>query len=271
MKKNIKYTVFGHTGFLGNNIVKFLKKKNYDVFLPSRNKIKFTKNLNNIIYCIGSDNVLDDPINAIQSNLMMLSKIIINNKFKNFIYISSTRLYLNSKNTNEKDAIKIYTSSKNYFYNSLKAVAENFCLSQKNKNIKVIRLSNLYGLNFRKQIYLLPSLIRNSKNNKKINIYINKKSKKNYININNVIDIIIKIMNKSKYRLYNVASDKRLTIEKIASSIKKVTNCKIIYSNQKERFDEPKIDITRIKKEFKFKPTNNFDNFMPDIIKKYKL
>ena len=64
---------------------------------------------------------------------------------------------------------------------------------------------------------------------------------------------------------------KRATQPTVASSIKKVTNCKIIYSNQKERFDEPKIDITRIKKEFKFKPTNNFDNFIPDIIKKYKL
>ena len=87
MKKDIKYTVFGHSGFLGNNIVKFLKKKNYDVFLPSRNKVKFAKNLNNVIYCIGSDNVLDDPVNAIQSNLMILCKIILNNKFKNFMIV----------------------------------------------------------------------------------------------------------------------------------------------------------------------------------------
>ena len=36
MKKKIKYTVFGHTGFLGSNIVNYLKKQNYDVFLPNR-------------------------------------------------------------------------------------------------------------------------------------------------------------------------------------------------------------------------------------------
>ena len=77
-------------------------------------------------------------------------------------------------------------------------------------------------------------------------------------------------MNKSKYRLYNIASDKRLTIEKIASNIKKITGCKIVYSNQKEKLNEPKIDISRIKKEFKFIPTNNFNDFIPDIIKKYK-
>jgi len=270
MKKNIKYTIFGQKGFLGTNIVNYLKKKNYDIFLPPRNKVRFNKNLNNIIYCIGSDNVLDDPINAIKSNLMILCNIILNNKFKNFIYISSTRLYFNTKNTNENDMIKINTSSKNYFYNSLKATAENFCLAQKNQNIKVVRLSNLYGLNFKNQIYLLPSLIRDSKINKKINIYINKDSKKNYVNINDVINIIIKITNKSKYRLYNVASDKRLALKKIVSTIKKATDCEVVYSNQKKRIDEPMIDISRIKKEFNFKPTNNFNDFIPEIIKKYK-
>ena len=270
MKKNNKYTIFGHTGFLGNNIVKYLKKKNCDVFLPARDKVKFTKNLNNVVYCIGSDNVLEDPINAIQSNLTLLCKIILNNKFKNFIYISSTRLYLNAKNTKENNHIKIDTNSKKFLYNSLKIAAENFCLSQKNKNIKVVRLSNLYGLNFTKQIYLLPNLIRNSKRNKKINIYINKKSKKNYLNIYDAIDMIIKITNKSKFKLYNIASDKRLSIDKITSTIKKITKCKVVYSNQKEKIDEPKIDITRIKKEFKFKPTNNFDSFIYEIIKRYK-
>ena len=238
--------------------------------MPPRNKTKFTKNLDNVIYCIGSDDVLSNPINAIESNLMILCKIILNNKFKSFLYISSTRLYINSNNTNENNSIKINTNSKNYFYNSLKVAAENFCLSQKNKNIKVVRLSNLYGLNFKNQTYLLPSLIRNSKLNKKINIYINKESKKNYININDVIDIIIKIMSKSKYRLYNIASDKRLAIKKIVSIIKKVTDCKVVYSNQRERNNEPIIDISRIKKEFKFKPNNNFNDFIPDIIKKYK-
>ncbi len=269
MKENIKYTIFGHSGFLGSNIVKYLKKKKYEVFLPSRNKIKFSKNLNNVIYCIGSDNVLENPEKGIESNLKLLSKILLKNKFKKFIFISSTRVYLNSKNTKENDNIKININSKDYFYNLLQASSENLCLSQKNKNIKVVRLSNLYGFNFKKQTYLLPNLIRNSKKNKKINISINKKSKKNYLNIYDAIGIIIKIVNRSKYRLYNIASDKRVTIEKIALVIKKLTNCKIIYSNQKIKYDEPIINISRIKKEYKFVPKNNLDFFLSEIIKKF--
>lgn len=271
MKKKIKYTVFGHTGFLGSNIVNYLKKQNCDVFLPNRNKFKFSKNLNYVIYCIGSDDVLENPINAIVSNILLLTKIILKNKFKKFIYISSTRLYLNSKNTEENSKVNTDVNNKTYFFNTLKIASENFCLSQKNKNIKVIRLCNLYGHNFKNHVYLLPTLIRNALKKKKIKIYINKKSKKNYLDVYDAINIIIKILNNSKYRLYNISSNKRITIEQIASKINDVTNCKVIYSRQKERIDEPRIDISRIKKEFNFKPTNNFNKFIVEIIKNYKL
>ena len=45
----------------------------------------------------------------------------------------------------------------------------------------------------------------------------------------------------------------------------------MIYSHQKERIDEPKIDISRIKKEFNFKPTNNFNKFIVEIICVYEM
>ena len=135
----------------------------------------------------------------------------------------------------------------------------------------MVRLCNLYGHNFKNHVYLLPTLIRNALKKKKIKIYINKKSKKNYLDVYDAINIIIKILNNSKYRLYNISSNKRITIEQIASKINDVTNCKVIYSRQKERIDEPRIDISRIKKEFNFKPTNNFNKFIVEIIKNYKL
>ncbi len=266
----IRFTVFGHKGFLGSNIVNYLKSKDYHVYCPARNKVKFSKNLNNVIYCIGSDNVLQNPVNAINSNLFILSKILNSNKFKSFIYISSTRIYSNSNKTDELSNIKVDVNSKDYFFNTLKIAAENLCLSQNDKNIKVIRLSNLYGLNFSKQVYLLPTLIRNSIRKGKIDIFLNKKSKKNYLNVDDAIDIILKIIHKSKHRIYNVASDKRISLEFIAKTLKKFTKCHIIYSNQNKRYDEPVISINRIKKEFNFNPKNDFENMISKIIIKYK-
>ena len=48
------YTIFGHTGFIGSNLVKYLGK--HKVFLPPKKKFIFKKNLGHVIYSIGSDN-----------------------------------------------------------------------------------------------------------------------------------------------------------------------------------------------------------------------
>ena len=220
---------------------------------------------------------LSSPETSRQGNLfgilgMILAVIVtflsVDILFDSFIFISTTRIYFNSNKTSENDLIHINTNSKNYFFNCLKLSAENFCLSQKNKNIKVVRLSNLYGDHFGKQKYLLPTLIRNSLKKNVIDININKNSKKNYLNVEDAIDVIFKIIHKGKYRLYNVASKKLYTLNFIAKNIQKVTGCKIIYRNQKYKYNEPKININRIKKEFNFKEKNNFGEKLINILKK---
>ena len=139
-----------------------------------------------------------------------------------------------------------------------------------NKNIKVVRVSNLFGNNFTKQIYLLPTLIRNSINDKKINILINKRSSKDYIHINEVFEVLFKIIKKGKYRLYNIASGKNIELSKISQKIKKITNCKINFKNQNKLIKEPIIDIGRIKKEFNFKPKKDLIKSLDQLIINYK-
>ena len=258
----MKFTIFGHKGFLGRNIIDYLNINNIQYYLPPRNKYVFKKNLGNIIYCIGDDNVLKNPLNSVNANLKILYEILEKNRFQSFLFISSTRVYLNSKDTKENSIIKIDPQDPKYQFNILKLASENFCLSKNNKRIKVVRLSNLFGEYFSNQIYLLPNLLKNAKRKKIIKIMINKKSKKNYLYVNDAISLIFRIIKKSKYRIYNLASDKLYSIEFILNEIKKKTSCKIIYSNQNTRYDEPKINITRVKKEFKFKPSNNFKSFL---------
>ena len=265
------YTVFGQ-GFVGTNIVKLLKKKKYKVFLPKKGKYKFKKYLHNIIYCIGDFNFNKDPWGSFDANLGIVPKIIFDNKFSSFTLISTTRVYLanSKKETKENDPIYINPNKNSFFHNSLKISAESLCLSLPNKKIKVVRMSNLFGNNFTKQIYLLPTLIRDSLNDKKINIFINKKSSKDYLHIDEASDILIKVIKKGKHRLYNIASGKNIELFKIAEKIKKITNCKINYKNQNTIIREPVINIGRIKKEFNFKPKKGLIESLDQLIINYK-
>ena len=270
MTKNL-FTIFGQ-GFVGTNISFFLKKKKYKLFIPKKGKYKFKKNLHNIIYCIGNHNWAKDPKATYDANLGLVREIIFNNKFHSFTLLSTTRLYFaNSEGkTSENDPININSNNKNFLYNSLKIAAENLCLTLNNKNIKVVRMSNLYGDNFTNQTYLLPTLIRNSINNKKVNVYINKNSTKDFIYVDDAFDVLLKIIKKGKHRLYNVASGENIKLFKILNEIKKITNCKINYTCRSNIVKEPKINIKRIINEFNFKPKNNLIDLLNHLIINYK-
>lgn len=270
MIKN-SFTIFGR-GFVGTSFSNFLKKSKIKFFFPKKGKYKFNKNLNHIIYCIGNQNWLKHPDKTFEANLAMVGKILFNNRFKSFTLVSSTRVYFaNEKNkTGEEEFIKIKPNNKDFLYNSLKIAAENLCLSLDNDNIKVVRISNLYGNNFTNQSYILPTWIKDSINKKTISLLINKNSTKDYIFVDDAFDVILKIIKKSKYRLYNIASGKNIKLSKILKEIKNCTNCKIRYKKNSKLIKEPKINIDRIKREFNFKVKNNLIDSISQLIVDYK-
>ena len=116
-----------------------------------------------------------------------------------FLFLSSSRVYINNqqKNTKENSKLKVNPADLNDYYNLLKLTSESVCLSLKHKNIKIIRLSNVLGQNFNSPL-VFPSMIRDSIKRNKINLTINKNSTKDYIHINDVIDIVFKIIKKGK-------------------------------------------------------------------------
>ena len=263
------YTIFGHTGFIGKELADHLKKNKKKIFLPKRNQLIFKKNLGDIIYCVGSDDWKNKKKSGYVSNFDHLRKITFFNKFRSIIFLSTTRLYINSKlDTSENSYIKNNSNSENDYYNILKLMSETLLLNLY-KNVKIIRLSNVFGFNYKSPL-LLPTLIKNAIKKSELKITININSTKDYISIKDVISLILKIKKKSKYNIYNVASGKNLKLKDVANIIKKVTNCKIILKNQKKIIREPKININRIKKEFKFKSNLNIKRDLPVLINNYQ-
>ena len=273
MKKNKfnNFTIFGSRGFFGSNLVKYLKKNKNKVFTPNTKKFIFKKNLGNVIYCIGTHQASKDPDKALDGNLNILSKVLLNNKFQTFTYLSSIRVYSSNKKTNEEANIITDNKEKDIYFKTLKLAAENLCLQSNNPRIKIVRISNIFGPNFKNQKYLLPSLIRNTKSKKRILITINKNTKKNYLHIDDAIRVILQIIFKGKKRLYNVASDEMISINNIIKLIKKDYKINVYFNKKGKNKSENKINISRIKNEFNFRPIYKFKNEINKIIKDFKI
>jgi len=260
------FTIFGHTGFIGSHLKKKLKK--YKLILPKRNQFRVGKFLGNIIYCIGSDSWATDQYNSFKANVGFIPEIICNNNFNSFTFLSSTRIYKNAKDTNEDSSFDICPKNKDDFYNIKKILGESFLLSQK-KKFNIVRLSNIYGNNYNSPL-VLPRLINNAIKFKKINLTINKNSKKDFLSINDAVEMIYKISKVSKGEIYNVASGKMYSLIEIAKEIQKHTGCKIILKNQHIKVKEPKININKIRKKFKFKSKRDLKSELNELVNNFK-
>ena len=89
-----------------------------------------------------------------------MQQIVFNNNFKSLVFLSTTRLYINTNSTAEDSDLAINSQRSNDYYNILKLHLKSLLLKL-NKKIKILRLSNVFGFNYKSPL-LLPSIIRNS-------------------------------------------------------------------------------------------------------------
>ena len=105
---------------------------------------------------------------------------------------------------------------------------------------------------------------------KRINLYINKNSTKDFIHVDDAFEVLLKVILKGKHRLYNIATGKNIKLSKILEKIKKISNLKIHSKSKLKIVKEPKINIDRIKKEFGFRAKRNLIELINKLIYKYK-
>ena len=171
-------------------------------------------------------------------NTRVFIETVINNNIKNFIFLSSSNVYSDSKKSFEENDKK---KPKN-FYGKTKLIIEKFLLDNKEdfNNLIVLRLFNIIGLtkkfkpknfgNFKFQRFLFKAFYRIKK---KLPLEVNFIKKKNnkltfpcrdFVDIKDLSRLILSIINRFKKNnscnIYNVGSGKSFSINKILELLK---------------------------------------------------
>jgi len=265
MKNSILIT--GATGFIGKHLVKkipnyniavdqngknidlrirkeVLKIKRSDIVIHLAGKIPSEKNYSKNIFFehnfLGTLNILEYCIKKKVKKIIFVSSYVYGNPKKNPI--------------SEKHQIKPHNT-----YTKSKVLSEELCkiYAEKYKiEIIILRPFNIFG-NLQKDNSLISNIIKSIKNNSHITI-INKNNKRDYLFIDDLIEVIIKLINyECKFEIFNIGSGKSYSFENIIQLFEKKSKKKIKrkYKISKEN-SIPKIqaDITKIKKEIKWNP-----------------
>jgi nucleoside-diphosphate-sugar epimerase len=232
----MKIGIIGSTGFMGENISAFLKKKNYQVKNFSSYK-KLKKNWLEtvceeikryspeiIINCSASQ-ILDDDKKSIESlihtNLYSQSCFVSEaKKLKNFIgFITFGSRWEYDENGNYKPNT-FYAASKHASDYLLKYFAD------KKTTIVVLKIFDTYGIND-KRSKILNLLLKNYKNNTKLKLSPGAQEI-DYVNILDIcelIKLVCRDIKKNKingFKKYTVSSNKPITLIKLTKILKKI-------------------------------------------------
>lgn len=250
----MKFTILGETGFIGSNLISHFEKNQINFDAPKTiNEDIFSKKLGNVIYSIGISDFQKRPFETIDAHVCLLKKLLQESNFDSFLYLSSTRIYYNSKSTLEEEPIIVSPSNLNDLYNISKIMGESLCLAS-NKNVKIARLSNVSGITKSKHLFL-PWIIRDAIMKNKITLFTKLESEKDYVHIDDVVPILPKILIDGKYKIYNVAAGFNTKSKEIVEELVKITGCAYEVIPDAPLYSFPPIHIERLKKEFDFKPT----------------
>ena len=189
--------------------------------------------------------------NYVSNSILTTSKVLDflkNNQIKvnKIIYTSSSSVYGNNILCNENDELKPMN-----LHASLKVanekLVEKFCI-ENSIDYTIARIFNMYGGD--DNFSIISKIIKAYKNNEELNIVNNGNAIRDFIHIEDVVDIYSKILDKKDIKILNIGSGNGSSIKNILDFLNN-HNIKIKTKNiQREELKISTADISKLKELF---------------------
>lgn len=212
-----EYLIVGGTGYLGKNLLRSIdsksilivgsksKKSDFNINFSTKNSFKHIKGYEFEKVIVLAADVYNDDDKKISSQSfktntysfgIFLEYLCYNNKISKMLYFSSMSVYDNSLSS----ASELSKLNPSNTYGLSKMIAENlvnFLAKKKNISSLILRIPGVYGNE--RQSGLIYNSILMATFNKEINVNIKNKLIWEFIEINDLIKIIIEILNSFKW------------------------------------------------------------------------
>jgi len=272
--------VTGSSGFIGRKIIEKLPKS--EVLTDSDNSKRIDlQNIKEVLNIDSADIVIhlggktpkkelkwsDYFSNNISGTLNVL-EYCIKKKVKKLIYVSSY-VYGNPKYCpiDENHPVNPHNA-----YSESKYLGEKLCkfyCDRTELNLTILRPFNIFGESMNEG-FLLTNLINAVKTDKKITI-VNKNSKRDFLYIDDFVDLILKIKNYNcKFEIFNVGTGITFSFNDIIKKIEYITSKKLnldYLEDDKTFMGDIQADISKIKEKLNWKPKIEFEEGLKKILK----
>jgi nucleoside-diphosphate-sugar epimerase len=265
----LKVTVFGAGGFIGRNLVAYLRENGIDCAAPARDYFPDAHDeLGHVIYCIGlTGDFRRRPLDTVDAHVCFLHRLLTRTRFESLLYLSSTRVYSGAEQGCEGERLMVDPAAPADLYNISKVMGESLCLHSGRQHVRVVRLSNVYGLDLESENFL-SSILSAAVQARALVFQTAPESTKDYVSVADVVRVLPQIATRGACRVYNVASGRNVSNAEIAYVLGRYTGCSTTYAPDAPAVGFPPISIERVRAEFGFTPGNLLSD-LPRLIQEY--
>lgn len=256
----MQFTILGASGFIGSHLASRLAEDGHRVWRPSRTDLNSLgqRDLGHVFYCIGEDDVIGNPCNAADAHIARLANVLKCRNFASLTYLSSTRVYFGADSADEGSELRVLPGDDGILFGIMKMAAEKLCYAFNNPAVRVVRLSSVVGFAPNGKS-LIPALIKDAVLRRRMNLTISPQSSRDYIAVEDVIDILPRIAVEGKRRCYNIASGVNIRLGEIVRLIARELASECDWRDDAPTVVFPPIDTSRVRTEFSFAPRPALD------------
>lgn len=262
----MKVLLTGGTGFIGKNLISYLKSKKISVDNIDRellkndkqlnkyvkfNQLKMKQNYDALIHLAAELDESSKKLISVNVNLTKrLLKICLKNQINRFIFASSHLVYGKTEYLpiDENHPTKPKTN-----YGKSKLMAEDFCRKFSNDNgleVSILRISSVFGIG-QNEKYVIPRMLNDALSK---NIILHKFSNgfqlMDLIHVDDVSKAILVACRSKKTGIYNLSFGVGITPLELGKIISKLsTGCKISIKYKKQDTNHFLYDISKIQNE----------------------
>ena len=261
-----RIVLFGSNGFVSSSIKKYLEKVKYNFIVLGSKRYDLTnsKNIKKINKILSNDDIIlftssiapSKTFQEFNKNITMslnMIRAIGEKKINKFVYLSSDAVYKDTKSPiNEKTE-----ADPNTLHGLMHVTRERIFSSFFCKKMLVVRPTLIYGENDPHNGYGPNSFIRLAKKNLNIKLFGKGEERRDHININTVVILILDLIKKDKFGVFNLCSGSVISFNNLAKKIIKIigSKSKIIFTKRvgpMHHLGLRQFDIKKLKK-IKFK------------------
>lgn len=250
-----RFTVLGAGGFIGRNLAARLRQTGHAVLTPGRGSLGHLRDqpLGHVIYCIGvTADFRQRPLDTVEAHVGALGDLLRGADLASLLYLSSTRVYARAGDAREDALLPASPRDPSDLYNLSKMMGEALCLNAGGPRARVVRLANVVGLDPLSQNFL-PAIVRQALDGR-IVLQSTLASAKNYVVLEDVLDLLPRIAEHGASDVYNVAGERNVSHREIVDRLAELTGCTVTVAPGAVEQSFPPIPIERIRREFGFRP-----------------